>query len=123
MNSIGSPSTRCVAAPAVVGNLWQLAHLPTPVKMSNPRFSDDPDTLDSGAGAAPLVDMGALEFQPCGTAGDLDGDGVIDLTDLGILLIDFGCGGGGCAGDLNGDGTTDLTDLGDLLIVFGTSCP
>lgn len=30
----------------------------------NPRFTDDPDTPDTGDGDAPLVDMGAYEFQP-----------------------------------------------------------
>ncbi|MBX3724989.1 MAG: hypothetical protein KF823_03630 [Xanthomonadales bacterium] len=30
----------------------------------NPRFRDDPDTPDSGNGAAPLVDLGAIEFDP-----------------------------------------------------------
>ncbi len=33
----------------------------------NPRLSDDPDTPDSGDGTAPIVDMGALEFQSSGT--------------------------------------------------------
>ena len=28
-----------------------------------PRLVDDPNTLDTGKGAGPLVDMGALEFQ------------------------------------------------------------
>ena len=41
------------------------------------------------------------------------------LADLGILLADFGCTGGGCAGDLDGDGDTDLADLGILLADFG----
>jgi hypothetical protein len=29
-----------------------------------PRFVDDPRTPDRGAGAAPVVDLGAFEFQP-----------------------------------------------------------
>lgn len=32
--------------------------------LQNPRFMDDPNTPDSGNGIAPLVDMGATEFQP-----------------------------------------------------------
>ena len=53
--------------------------------------------------------------------GDLNGDGYTDLTDLGILLADFGCTTppGPCVGDLNGDGNTDLADLGILLADFG----
>ena len=53
-------------------------------------------------------------------AGDLDGDGDVDLTDLALLLADFGCMTGGCAGDLDGDGDTDLTDLSLLLGSFGS---
>lgn len=30
----------------------------------NPRFRDDPDTPDTGNGAAPVVDLGAFEFAP-----------------------------------------------------------
>ena len=55
--------------------------------------------------------------------GDLNGDGMVDLADLGILLADFGCTGGSCAGDIDGDGDTDLADLGILLANFGQSCP
>jgi len=52
--------------------------------------------------------------------GDLDGDGDTDQADLGILLADWGCpGGGDCAGDLDGDGTTDQADLGILLADWG----
>jgi hypothetical protein len=57
---------------------------------------------------------------PPGCVGDLNGDGRTDLTDLGILLADFGCvAPGPCVGDLNNDGRTDLTDLGILLGDFG----
>jgi hypothetical protein len=55
--------------------------------------------------------------------GDLNDDGAVDLADLGILLADFGCSGGGCVGDVDGDGDTDLADLGILLANFGTTCP
>ena len=55
---------------------------------------------------------------------DLNGDGVIDLADLGILLADFGCvAPGPCPGDIDNDGDTDLADLGILLAEFGNRCP
>jgi hypothetical protein len=50
-------------------------------------------------------------------AGDLDGDGDIDLGDLGILLGAFGLTN---AGDTDGDGDTDLADLGTVLSNFGS---
>jgi len=60
---------------------------------------------------------------PC--PGDLDHDGVVSQSDLGILLQGFGCtaGVGRCAGDLDADGDTDQGDLGELLAAFGTNCP
>lgn len=67
-----------------------------------------------------IVDMGAYEADQCPL--DLDGDGVVGLGDLGIVLSNFGCNGGGCPGDLDGDGDTDLGDLGAMLAAFGMSC-
>jgi hypothetical protein len=43
--------------------------------------------------------------------GDLNGDGVVDSGDLGVLLSAWGT----AAGDLTGDATTDSADLGVLL--------
>ncbi len=54
---------------------------------------------------------------------DLTGDGQIDLSDLAILLSNFGLPGGPADGDLTGDGMVDLADLADFLPVIGTSCP
>jgi len=51
--------------------------------------------------------------------GDLNGDGVVDVLDLSILLASFGSSD---AGDLNGDGVTDVADLGILLASFGSVC-
>jgi hypothetical protein len=55
---------------------------------------------------------------------DLDRDGHIDQSDLGLLLGDYGCddGPGNCPGDINGDGLTDQSDLGSLLSNYGVSC-
>jgi hypothetical protein len=51
-------------------------------------------------------------------AGDLNGDGDTDQSDLGILLADYGCTRT-CPGDLDGDGDTDQSDLGILLADYG----
>jgi hypothetical protein len=58
---------------------------------------------------------------------DLNGDGVIDLTDLAELLSGYGA----CAGDpsydpaadFDDDGCIGLSDLAELLSVYGTPCP
>lgn len=48
-------------------------------------------------------------------APDLDGDGIVDGVDLGLLLANWGNLEGSGVGDLNGDGTIDGADLGLLL--------
>jgi len=50
---------------------------------------------------------------------DLDGDGIVDGSDLGILLSNWSGDGDG---DLNGDGLVDGADLGELLGAWG-DCP
>ena len=74
-------------------------------------------------GAAPpvqrwYIDDVALEVVGCD--GDLNLDGTVDGADLGLLLGDWGAGGG--AADLNGDGVVDGADLGLLLGAWG-ACP
>jgi hypothetical protein len=72
------------------------------------------------SGQPPRLILAVSESVP----GDLTGDGCVDLTDLGILLGDFGCAPpASCPGDVDGDGDTDLTDLGILLANFGLGCP
>lgn len=91
-----------------------------------PRRVDDPATVDTGGGAAPIVDIGAIEFQPIAACpADFNHDGLRDLSDLGILLANFGVGAGADPddGDTDGDGDIDLSDLGVMLSVFGIDCP
>jgi hypothetical protein len=56
------------------------------------------------------------ETTPPAPIGDLNGDGIIDGADLGLLLIDWGRPG---PGDLNGDGIVNGVDLGLLLQNWG----
>lgn len=59
---------------------------------------------------------------PC--PGDIDGDGLVGLADLAILLAGYNTTGGAtyAMGDLNGDGNVDLADLAELLAAYGTVC-
>ena len=52
---------------------------------------------------------------------DLNGDGVVDTADLGLLISLFGGGDGGAA-DINNDGAVDTADLGSLIAAFGSVC-
>ena len=56
----------------------------------NPRFVDDPDTVDTGYGEPPLVDMGAYEFQGSACPWDLNGNGFVWIFDLVLLLLSWG---------------------------------
>jgi len=58
-----------------------------------------------------------------GIDGDLNGDGCVDQSDLGILLADWGCTPpNDCVGDIDGDGYTGQSDLGALLANWGAGC-
>ncbi|MFO0829704.1 MAG: hypothetical protein U0572_16305 [Phycisphaerales bacterium] len=70
----------------------------------------DPTTSDDSPGVA---NPGCTYAAPC--PADLTHDGVVDASDLGVLLGAWGV----AAGDLTGDGTTDASDLGVLLGAWG----
>ena len=88
----------------------------------NPRFVDDPDTIDSGNGDPPVVDMGAYEFQGTSCPWDCDGgestDGTVGITDFLLLLAQWG-GPGSCDFDGGGVGITDFL----LLLANWGPCP
>jgi len=52
--------------------------------------------------------------------GDANGDGMVDLADLNLVLANFGTNGSD--GDVNGDGVVDLADLNLVLANFGSGC-
>ncbi len=64
-------------------------------------------------------DIGAVEA-PC--AGDITGDGQVDMLDLAELLQQFGRAGDSRSGDLNADGRVNLTDLAIVLAGTGQPC-
>lgn len=78
----------------------------------------------SGCGCRPeCLDEGNCCDDACAVCGhcktgDLDGDGVVDVSDLLILLANWGpCPRSGeCLGDLTGDG---IVDVSDLLLLLG----
>lgn len=77
--------------------------------------------LNTGKAAPFPMSTASIPLDPvAGIVGDLNGDGVVDADDLGILLNHFGCTGAACDGDINGDGVVNADDLGLLLGAFGT---
>lgn len=81
------------------------------------------DLWESQGRSAPL-DMGSLvidlDARPSNPA-DLNGDGVVDVSDLLILLSNWGqCPPGDeCLGDINNDGVVNISDLLILLANWG----
>lgn len=49
---------------------------------------------------------------------DLNGDGIVNLADVFVLLSNFGGPGGPEDGDFNGNGVVDLADLSTMLAAF-----
>ena len=81
------------------------------------------DAIDIAAGAALDANTNGIIDACEECVGDLDGSGVVDLTDLATLLANFGAAGGASQGDLTGDGAIDLADLSMFLSRFGAVCP
>lgn len=90
------------------------------------RQLDDPGTPDTGNGAAPLVDIGAAEFEGVSEhnrKGDSNGDGAIDFADIDCFVAALisksdwmACSGLSgdryvALNDVNGDGTVDFGDI------------
>ncbi len=85
------------------------------------RFRDEPGTTDTGAGTAPIVDIGAFEFGSCldAVAGDCQGDGIPD----GCQLLGNDCNNnnvpddcdisGGIASDCNSNIVIDSCETED----------
>jgi hypothetical protein len=53
---------------------------------------------------------------------DVNGDGVVNFTDLNTVLTSFGQSGANPPGDTDGDGDVDFTDLNNVLSNFGIDC-
>ena len=109
------------ASPCIdAGHNWSIVGITDTDLDGNPRFTDDLETPDTGCGVPVVVDMGAYEFQgdpfPV-KLGDIDGDGVVGITDFLALLADWGsCTQTCCLADLDLDGNVGITDF---LILLG----
>lgn len=98
------------------------------------RFVDDSGVADTGAGTAPIVDMGAHErqiasppFCPVDISPPGAGNGIIDVDDLFMVINAWGpCANpGDCPADLAPAGGDDVVDVDDLFAVINHwgACP
>lgn len=81
-------------------------------------------TLTAGDFASATTQTGGPAPSLC--AGDVNGDWVVDVTDLSDLLDSFGAVGGdpdyNPGADIDGNGVVDTSDLQALLSQYGVSC-
>jgi len=56
-------------------------------------------------------------------AADLNDDGIVNITDLLILISNYGCSSLICIGDITGDGVTNITDLLTFISYLGEPGP
>lgn len=70
--------------------------------------------------AGGYADLGGNSVQTaCACASDVDGNGVVDISDLLVVVSEWGICEMGCAGDTNGDGRIDADDLLMVISLWG----
>ncbi|MBI5866070.1 MAG: hypothetical protein HZB38_16500, partial [Planctomycetes bacterium] len=69
----------------------------------------------------PSISFTVSASQPC--VGDINNDHQVDLSDLTLLLSQFGSTGSSLPADLDNNGAVELADLTLLLSRFGLPCP
>ncbi|MGD9693673.1 MAG: hypothetical protein AB7G17_06530 [Phycisphaerales bacterium] len=77
----------------------------------------------SQTGPFVVIDNLTVDFTPIPCFGDANNDGLVNFSDLNIVLSNYGQSGVGAAGDLNLDDVVNFTDLNLLLSNFGAPCP
>ena len=70
--------------------------------------------LDNTSGSR-VFSVGWLFPEQVGVPGDLDGNGVVDVNDLLIIIAAWGVCSGDCPADLSGDGVVEVNDILQLL--------
>lgn len=79
------------------------------------------DATDSAACTYPDAGFDC-SGEPVGCAEDLNGNGMVEVSDVLILLADFGCEAECSVADINGDGMVSVADVLLLLAAFGEEC-
>ncbi len=96
------------------GWLYRVVRDPSADPLPDCNGNGQPDTCDIARGDSLDLNGNGIPDECEPVPGDLNGDGIVDGADLGIMLGAWGeCDG--CDEDLNGDGTVDGGDLGVLL--------
>ena len=67
------------------------------------------------------LDDGTCEFVSCACPEDINGDGIVTVADILVILGEFNCLSD-CTADVDGDGAVTVSDLLLLLAAFGNPC-
>jgi hypothetical protein len=86
----------------------------------NPRFVDDPFTVDTGVGPPPIVDRGCFEAAPPPCVPDFNKDGVLDIFDF-FAFVNLWTANDPAA-DLAADGMFDIFDFLMFQSAFVKGC-
>ena len=121
----------------LVGSIYVNSGGTAEASQADPPFAYRPvgeDVWDMSTEVAFKLTAGDLAFvtttsimpEPEHCIGDINGDGVIDFTDLSAIVGAYGAAVGtpeyNSDADFDYDGDVDLTDLATLLAVYGESC-
>lgn len=80
--------------------------------------SDDPDQP-----SRVVTLMGVVNALPPACPGDADGDGMVRLSDISVVVVNWGAMATGAAnGDLDGDGFVGLSDISVVVSNWGANC-
>lgn len=94
---------------------------PTPFDLDgNARFIDDPATADTGAGVAPIADIGPYEFVPPPCIADVNADGAVNTNDFFAYLLLYQLND--LRADLTGDTVIDPDDFAAYLAAYQLGC-
>lgn len=101
--------------------IWEPLSIEVTVDESSPAIGRRLELAFRNEGEADSVvafDRVELFVTPATSPADLDGDGCVGASDLGVLLANWGTSTP-TVGDLDGDGRVGASDLGVLLVDWG----
>ena len=81
----------------------------------------DPDATDAGT-CEYAADGFDCDGNPLSCPEDINGNGTVEVSDVLLLLSDFGCTADCTEADIDGDGAVSVTDVLLLLAAFGEEC-
>jgi hypothetical protein len=81
----------------------------------------NPDATDAAA-CEYAADGFDCDGNPISCPEDINGNGTVEVSDVLLLLSDFGCTSDCTGADIDGDGAVSVTDVLLLLAAFGEDC-